>query len=93
MARYHVRDPDELRSLIRQSKRPVPHTIRSFAAQVGVSHAFIGHLLTRKRDTVDGDLAKRIAKDLKRPLTSLFVREDYPSGHGRSSASESGEGS
>lgn len=85
MARYRVRDPEELRSRIRQSKRSVPHTIRSFAAQVRVSHALIGHLLTRKRDTVDGELARKIARELKVPLTSLFVREDYPSGYGRKS--------
>lgn len=83
MPRFRVRDPQVLRERLDTSQRVVPHTIRSLAKQVNVSHALIGFLLTGERDTVDADLAKRIAKELKVPLRDLFVRENSPSGYGR----------
>lgn len=82
MARFRVRDVAKLRDRMAKSKREVPHSVRSLAQQVNVSHALVGHLLTGERDSLDGDVAERIAEALDTPVGDLFVEEGSPSGYG-----------
>lgn len=88
MARYRVQR-DALRERMARSKRVVPHTLRSLAEQVEVSQALIGHLLTGKRETVDGAVAGRISEELDAPFGELFAPVDSPSGNRDADAEES----
>lgn len=75
MQRYRVRDRDDLRECMASSQRVVPHSVRSVAALVGVSHGTIGHLLTGVQETVDEALAQGIAEVFGRPIDDLFMPE------------------
>lgn len=86
MARLRVRDLAQLRERMARSKREVPHSVRSLAQQVNVSHGLVGHLLTGERDSLDSDVAERIAEALDTPVGELFVEEEYPSGYGSNGA-------
>lgn len=49
------------------------HTCRSLAFRVGCSHSTIGHYRTGRRKNCDPVLAKKIAKALGCPVSSLFL--------------------
>jgi transcriptional regulator with XRE-family HTH domain len=82
MARYRVRDRLKLRERLAGSKRVVPHSIGSLAKEVGVSAPLVGHLLTGERETVDGEVAKRISEELAAPFDELFAPIECPPGNG-----------
>lgn len=82
MTRYRVRDRGRLRERMAESKREVPHSVRSLAQQVKSSPSTIGHLLTGERDSLDGELAQRISESLGSSLDELFVEENSPYGYG-----------
>lgn len=82
MARFRVRDRTAFRDRMAQSKREVPHSVRSLAQQVNSSSSFVGHLLTGERESLDGDLAERISEALDVPLAELFVEDVSPPGNG-----------
>lgn len=75
MQRYRVRDRSTLRERMARSQRVVPHSVRSLAALVGVSHGTVGHLLTGEQASVTEDLARRLAAALGVHLEDLFERD------------------
>jgi len=70
---YRVRDKEKLRQCLEASQRVVPHSVRSLAAELGVSHGTIGHLLTGVQQGVSEELASALAEQLGAPFDELFV--------------------
>lgn len=77
---YRVRDREKLRERMKTSQRVVPHSVRSLAALVGVSHGTVGHLLTGEQERLSADLAQRIAVALGVPIGDLFMPNVSESG-------------
>jgi transcriptional regulator with XRE-family HTH domain len=70
---YRVRDREALQQCVNDSKRVVPHSVRSLAELAGVSPAAVGHLLTGERNSVSSAVAERLSEALGRPVDDLFA--------------------
>jgi len=81
---YRVRDLETLRASVKESKRVVPHSVRSLAEAAGSNRTTIGDLLTGDQENVSEALANRLAGILGMPFDDLFVPASSPSGGGAS---------
>lgn len=68
-----VRDLEALKKRVENSKRIVPHSVRSLAREAGIGHAAVGHLLTGERTTVSEAVAERLSAALGVSVDDLFV--------------------
>ena len=76
---YEVRDREDLQQCVKDSKRVVPHSLRSLGDLAGVSRATIDDLLKGRTKRVTVTVAQRLSAALGRPLEDLFVPTASPS--------------
>lgn len=77
--RYTLRDRQVLQYLMQHPGRGVPYTVRSLAAEIGLSHhSLVGHLLSGQRKDCDGGVAHDISEAVGVAVLVLFAPPTSP---------------
>ena len=77
--RYKLRDRELLKQLMQHPGRGTPFTVRSLAAEIGLSHhSLVGHLVSGQRDECDANIAHDLSEALGVAVLVLFAPPASP---------------